>query len=257
MEQERMNQLIPERLRQIEAEHGVKVLLAVESGSRAWGFASPDSDFDVRFIYVRPRDFYLQLQDTRDVIETPIDDVWDVSGWDLDKTLKLLHRSNPTVFEWMSSPIVYLETDFKRRIQPLLSSCFCAKRTLYHYVSMAKRNVRTYLEGDEVQPKKYFYMLRPALACQWIMDRDCPPPMLFSQLADAELPQALRPSVERLLDLKMNGPEKLKIPRVSDVDDYLEDTLSRVDAHIEALPKPENQPWAPLNAFFLEELNRL
>ena len=99
--QEEMNRLVPEKLREIEDTYGVTVLWAVESGSRAWGFESPDSDFDVRFIYKHKRPFYLQLNQERDVIELPIDDTWDVSGWDLDKTLKLLYKSNPTLFEWL------------------------------------------------------------------------------------------------------------------------------------------------------------
>ena len=109
-----MEKLICSKLHEIEKENNVKILLAVESGSRAWGFASPDSDYDVRFIYVRPKDDYLRLENVRDVIELPIDDVLDINGWDLQKTLRLLCKSNPTLFEWFSSPIVYLETDLER-----------------------------------------------------------------------------------------------------------------------------------------------
>ena len=97
--QEEMNVLIPQRLKEIEKEYNVEILLAAESGSRAWGFASPDSDFDVRMIYKRPQAEYLRLDEVRDVIELQIDDTWDVSGWDLDKTLKLLNKSNPTMYE--------------------------------------------------------------------------------------------------------------------------------------------------------------
>lgn len=117
MTQEEMNILVPEKLREIEKEYEITVLWAVESGSRAWGLASPDSDFDVRFIYKRTASEYLKLNPDRDVIELPIDDTWDVSGWDLDKALKLLQKSNPTLFEWMQSPIIYVSTDFKKRIE--------------------------------------------------------------------------------------------------------------------------------------------
>ena len=106
MTQQEMNILVPEKLREIENEYNVKVLMAVESGSRAWGFASPDSDFDVRFIYKRPRNEYLKLNQPRDVIEIPVDDIWDVNGWDLDKTLRLLYKSNPTLYVWISVPFV-------------------------------------------------------------------------------------------------------------------------------------------------------
>lgn len=117
-----MNVLVPKKLKELEREYDMRVLLAVESGSRAWGFASPDSDFDVRFIYVHKPEFYLRLEERRDVIEVPVDDTWDVSGWDLDKTLRLLFRSNPTLFEWLNSPITYFEDGFRERIAP------CAKR---------------------------------------------------------------------------------------------------------------------------------
>ena len=106
-----MRKLILEKLQEIEERENIKILHCVESGSRAWGFASPDSDYDVRFIYVRPKEFYLRLDKTRDVIEWQLDDTLDINGWDIDKTLTLLHTSNPSLFEWNSSPIVYKTTD--------------------------------------------------------------------------------------------------------------------------------------------------
>ena len=111
-----MEALIQEKLHEIEKRENCRILLAVESGSRAWGFASPDSDYDVRFIYVRDKESYLKLNRPRDVIELPINDVLDINGWDVEKALKLLHKSNPTVFEWCSSPIVYQTTDGGRKL---------------------------------------------------------------------------------------------------------------------------------------------
>ena len=130
-----MEKLICSKLHEIEKENNVKILLAVESGSRAWGFASPDSDYDVRFIYVRPKDDYLRLENVRDVIELPIDDVLDINGWDLQKTLRLLYKSNPTLFEWFSSPIVYLETDFADRFRKIMGEYFYKEKpvSLYKY----------------------------------------------------------------------------------------------------------------------------
>ena len=107
-----MRDLIIQKLKEIEKTENIRILHAVESGSRAWGFPSSDSDYDVRFIYVRPPEFYLKLEKTRDVIELPINDMLDINGWDLKKTLQLLHSSNPTLFEWMSSPIVYRQTEY-------------------------------------------------------------------------------------------------------------------------------------------------
>ncbi len=159
-----MRETILRKLNEIENRENVKILLAVESGSRAWGFASPDSDYDVRFIYVRPREDYLRLEKTRDVIELPIEGELDINGWDLDKTLRLLRASNPTLFEWLSSPIVYRETEFARDFQGIMQQYFSSKRGLSHYLSMAGRNYREYLKGEKVKAKKYFYVLRPVLA---------------------------------------------------------------------------------------------
>ena len=177
-----MREKIQEQLRRIEESENIKILLAVESGSRAWGFASPDSDYDVRFVYIRRPEDYLRLDAVRDVIELPIDDVLDINGWDLQKTLRLLYKSNPTLFEWFSSPIVYQKTEFADKFRELMMHYFSSKKTLYHYISMAEGNYREYLQGEIVRAKKYFYVLRPVLACRWILDRGTPPPMLFSEL---------------------------------------------------------------------------
>src|SRR6266540_3954918 len=106
-----ISEQVDRRLDEIEANHDVRVAFCCESGSRAWGFASTDSDYDVRFIYVRRPEWYLSidLEERRDVIETPIEGVWDVNGWDLRKALRLLRKSNPPLFEWLQSPIVYRE----------------------------------------------------------------------------------------------------------------------------------------------------
>ena len=182
-----MKEIITAKLAEIEKKENVRVIHAVESGSRAWGFASPDSDYDVRFIYVRPKEFYLKLEKTRDVIEWQLDETLDINGWDLQKALRLLHTSNPTLFEWSNSPIVYKTTDEWSYIQKEINNYFLAKSGLYHYLSTATSNYREYLKGDTVKLKKYFYVVRPLLACKWILDKNCPPPMLFSELVEAEL----------------------------------------------------------------------
>lgn len=123
-----MRKKIQTQLRRIEEEENIKILLAVESGSRAWGFASPDSDYDVRFIYIRRMEDYLKLEKVQDVIELPMDDVLDMNGWDLQKTLRLLYKSNPTLFEWFSSPIVYQETEFADKFRDLMIQYFSSKK---------------------------------------------------------------------------------------------------------------------------------
>lgn len=242
------------RLGEIEKENNVRILLAVESGSRAWGFASPDSDYDVRFIYVRPENDYLRLEEMRDVIELPINDVLDINGWDLQKTLRLLYRSNPTLFEWFSSPIVYTETPFAGQFRTLMTEYFSRKKSLYHYLSMAEGNLRKYLTGDTVRAKKYFYVLRPVLACRWVLNRRTPPPMRFSELARAELPAELAGQVQRLLELKMNSPEIREIPRIDALNDFLTAQIAAVREDIGSVTDERSGSWEELDRLFLSAL---
>ena len=252
--QDQMNLLVPERLREIERAHGVKVLHAVETGSRAWGIASPDSDFDVRFIYVRPNEDYLRLNAPRDVIETPIDDTWDVSGWDLQKALKLLYKSNPSLYEWMASDMTYIDSDFADRLAPLLKPYFEKKAMMYHYYPMASNNVRAFLSGPSVKPKKYFYALRPILACMWIRAHDFAPPIRYADLVADQLPASLRTASDHLLELKIHAPEKAEIAPIPEVDAYIRESLDDLGAYLKTLPDYQPADWTPLNAFFLSEL---
>lgn len=245
-----MERKIQEKLVEIEEKYNVRVLHAVESGSRAWGFASPDSDYDVRFIYVHPLEYYLKLEKTRDVIELPINDLLDINGWDLKKTLTLLHKSNPSVFEWFKSPIVYKATDFSDEFIGVMHRYFLAKSGLYHYLHMAEHNYREYLKGDMVRAKKYFYVLRPLLACKWILRANTPPPMLFDELVASDLPEELRDSVEVLLDLKVNSPELKFIPRVDKVNRYIETDLPKIQKQVAALPREVKTDYQELNELF-------
>ena len=249
-----MRKTILMKLDEIESRENVKILLAVESGSRAWGFASPDSDYDVRFIYVRPREDYLRLEKTRDVIELPIEGDLDINGWDLDKTLRLLRASNPTLFEWFSSPIVYRETAFADVFRIVMQEYFSSKRGLNHYLSMASGNYREYLKGDFVRAKKYFYVLRPVLACKWILDKGTPPPMLFSELVEAELDPKYLPDVNNLLDLKKNAPEIKTIPKIMSINQYLDQSIEEVRLRILQLPDDNDRGWEEMNQMFLSQI---
>ena len=160
----------------------------------------------MRFIYVRKRDFYLKLERTRDVIEWQLDETLDINSWDLQKALQLLYKSNPTIFEWNSSPIVYKTSDEWTYIKEFINEYFLAKSGIYHYISTAKTNYREYLKGEMVRLKKYFYVLRPILACKWIIDKNTPP-MLFSGLMESELEAEMIPVVNDLLEMKINTPE--------------------------------------------------
>lgn len=249
-----MREVILQKLKEIEEREGVTILHAVESGSRAWGFPSPDSDYDVRFFYIRPSEHYLRLDKTRDVIERPIDELLDINGWDLDKTLRLLHASNPTLFEWSQSPIVYRTTERFQSFLPTIRAYFAAKPGLWHYLSMAEGNYREYLKGERVRAKKYFYVLRPLLACRWILERGTPPPILFTELVETQLEPELRPLVEELLRVKMDTPEIGMIPRIDALSAFIETNLAGLRSQIEAIPKKPQRDWEPLNRMFLSAL---
>lgn len=246
-----MQKLIGQKLEEIEQTEKVKILHCVESGSRAWGFASPDSDYDVRFIYVRQKEYYLRLEKTRDVIEWQLDNTLDINGWDLQKALRLLHSSNPTLFEWNNSPIVYRSTPEWRRLAPVIESYFMKKSGLYHYLSMATGNYREYLKSDTVKLKKYFYVLRPILACKWILQNGTPPPMLFETLVKKCLEDSLKPQVESLLKLKMQTPEMGTGNRIDEINNYIEDNLAQIENRIADLPKDSPPSWDTLNEIFL------
>jgi predicted nucleotidyltransferase len=232
-------QAIADALDRIEREHDVRVVYACESGSRGWGFASPDSDYDARFVYVHRRDWYLTVlertnpgQPQRDVIELPIDSELDVSGWDLRKALRLLAKSNPTLSEWLRSPVVYREqAQVAAGLRALADHCYQPVPAWHHYLSMAWGNYRGYLRGETVRTKKYLYVLRPLLACRWIESSDLPPPMAFEALLDALLPRgAVRDAIEALLVVKRASAEVAAGPRIAVLNDWIEAELARMDA---------------------------
>lgn len=158
-----MRKKIQTQLRRIEEEESIKILLAVESGSRAWGFASPDSDYDVRFIYIRRMEDYLKLEKVRDVIELPMDDVLDMNGWDLQKTLRLLYKSNPTLFEWFSSPIVYQETEFADKFRDLMIQYFSSKKNAVSLYQYGGRKLPGISQRRFCQSKEIFLRLTPGI----------------------------------------------------------------------------------------------
>lgn len=204
-----MRERVLRQLEEVERRYDVRVLFACESGSRGWGFASPDSDYDVRFLYVHPPEWYLRVEPQRDVIELPIDDELDVCGWEWRKALGLLKGANPTLIEWLDSPIVYRQDDVTfSALKEQIPHWFSPLRARWHYLSMARKNFRVYLQGDEVRLKKYFYVLRPLLAVRWIEAGKGAPPMRFAELlAGSDLETALRREIDELLVCKMRAGE--------------------------------------------------
>ena len=237
------------RLADIERRFGVDVFYACESGSRAWDFASDDSDYDVRFLYLHPRHWYLSLVEQRDVIETPIDGVYDINGWDLRKALRLASKGNPVLFEWLSSPVCYVEQPLAARFRETALAAFDPLKAYHHYFSMARGQRRAYLGGETVRQKKYFYAVRPLLACLYLLEHRGLVPMRFHELIDAVgVPAAVRAALDELLHTKRLASEAAESGRLPVLDAWIDSTIE--------LLRTREPPVAPrfdmarLDAFF-------
>lgn len=232
---EAMRQQVLAELQRLEREHDVRVLYACESGSRAWGFASEDSDYDVRFVYVEKPAWFVQVDTPRDVIERPLSDELDIAGWELRKTLGLLRKSNPTLLEWLDSPLVYRqEREATARLRELAELFYSPPAARNHYLSMARKNFRGYLQGEQVRFKKYFYVLRPLLAVRWIDQGRGRPPMTFAELLQSVDDRALLAEVEELLALKRRANESAYGPRRPALHAFIE---TQLEQPVPALPR--------------------
>lgn len=245
------------RLAEIEAREEVRVLLAIESGSRAWGFASADSDFDVRFVYCRPESWYLSvdLEDKRDVLEYGVVDDIDLNGWDLRKSLRLLWKSNPAIVEWLQSPLEYLHRgNFRPSALALLPKVYSPISGIQHYRSMAKTNYREYLRHDTVWLKKYFYVLRPLLAVRWIEREGKAPPIEFDKLlAVLTAREDVLADIANLLERKKSGAEMDAAPPVQSLNAFIEGELQRLEA-LKGTVVAKREDVSILNAFLRETL---
>ncbi|MGI6011045.1 MAG: nucleotidyltransferase domain-containing protein [Ruminococcus sp.] len=249
-----VEELIKKKLNEIEEKENIRVLHAVESGSRAWGIASPDSDYDVRFVYVRPVDFYLELQDKKDFIDWELNEVLDINGWDITKALQHFYKSNATLYEWGNSPIIYKTTPQWEKIMKIAGEYFSCKSSMYHYYGTAKKNYETYLMEDMVKYKKYFYVLRPLLACKWIEKKKCPPPVLFQTLEEEILEKEIKPAVDRLVEAKLQMTEGEKRAKIQVLNDYILENLEYYQTLLAKMPEDRKKDWSLLNRSFRELL---
>lgn len=251
-----MKEKIISNLKKIEQEHKVKILYAIESGSRAWGFASQDSDYDVRFIYMHLKDWYLSIESRRDVIELPLEGDLDINGWDLTKALVLFRKSNPPLYEWLQSPIIYIKPHASiLHLRKLVPDFFSPKTCLMHYLSMADNNYKDYMSKPEIKLKKYFYVLRPIFACDWIKKFNTMPPIEFDKLrAEQRITKELTETIEDLLVRKREGLEQDLKPRIKIIDDFVEERLAAIKLAAEKMDKNVDLSYEPLNKLFRKTL---
>jgi len=245
--------LIQRELDRIEQERGVRILHAVESGSRAWGFASPDSDYDVRFIYVSSLEHYLSLRPAKkDTIDWVVNETLDICGWDLSKALSLARKGNPHLYEWAASPVMYRSSAEWGRAWEVARTYFACKPALFGYYGIAQSTKSDFLMDERVRYKKYLYALRPLLACKYIDENRAQPPVDFHELVRAVAPESLKPAIEILLARKATMNEKDTGPRIPEVDAFIDEALVKYGELAKELDDDAEKDWGPLDRVFFK-----
>jgi hypothetical protein len=254
-----------ERIREIctnlEAEHTVTILFAVENGSRAWRLDSEDSDYDIRFVFVRPLLHYLQITVPKQVITVAYDRTGkrceknafiDISGFDLFKFVQLLANSNPTTIEWLITDILYYG-EKNRVFREFAVNNFSRTALFYHYQSLSRNNFEKYIgSGKQVTYKRYLYSLRGLVNAQWVLHRDSIPLIIFTEavvgLADI-IPDSITDEIHILIEKKLKGKEKESTPNIKPLDDFILDFIEKSKA-------PEKKFYSPINVLN-SELQRI
>ena len=252
-----MEKKIKKYLSDLEKEKGIVILLACETGSRAWGFPSPDSDFDVRIIYKHKKDWYLSLTEEKDTIEYFLENnEIDISGWDLRKSLRLLWKSNPPLLERIQSPIIYkVDKDFLSEINSVAQKTYSRIATIHHYLSMAKKAFEEIVNSEEYKLKKFFYALRASVACLWILEKEGIPPIEFGKmLKGLELPGNLKTRIEELIELKSTISERYLHKGEKELIEFMKTCIERADSESQNLPASKGQIFE-LNEFFRQTLD--
>lgn len=254
-------------IEQIEKEYDVKILYACESGSRAWGFPSNDSDYDVRFIYIHKQDWYLTIDQRRDVIEIPkqeslslpINELLDISGWELTKTLRLFRKSNPALLEWLHANIVYYQAySTMNKLQKLSDDIFSPVTCIYHYLNMAKGNYRGCLQSQEVRIKQYLNVVRPVLAAKWIAKHNTFPPNQFQIiLEDVVDSKEIKESMGLLLEVKQKRDVKDLPQSIENINHFLENEIEHLEGFAKNLKIEIQDPTSKLNRLFRETLEEV
>jgi uncharacterized protein len=240
---------IESELQQLASQEQITILYACESGSRAWGFPSPDSDYDVRFIYLRPLEWYLSIDDRSDTIDLPVNSLLDINGWDLRKALKLFKGSNSAIYEWIQSPIIYRPSHLTNELLNLAQNYYACRAGIHHYLNMTIGCYREYLQSDVVKLKKYFYALRPILAAKWIVTHQTFPPMVLSRLLELISRPDILAEIDRLLKLKAISNETTTIPVSPILNNFIQAEIETCELAVKLIPKHDIDPQ-PLNNLF-------
>ena len=253
-----MKEKIIDYLIQIEKEYNIKILLACETGSRAWGFPSPDSDYDIRMIYIHNKDWYLSLKEKKDSINLMYEnnDI-DITGWELRKALRLLKKSNPPLLERIQSPILYMyDKEFLDEINKISKGVYSKISTIYHYLNMSKKIFAEIENTENYKLKKLFYALRTAVTCKWIMEKDEIPPIEFkTMLKSLDLDENLVESINKLIDLKSKVDESYLHSGESELFSFIKEILELAETKSKELPAAQFDSKT-LDIFFRKMLEK-
>ncbi|MFD1848540.1 nucleotidyltransferase domain-containing protein [Oceanobacillus bengalensis] len=253
-----MKEKITNILKQIERDYSIKILHACDVGSRAWGLANNDSDYDVRFIYVHQTNHYLSIDPVgigkkKDVIEIPIHDSLDISGWEITKALRLFRKSNPSLLERLYSTITYYEKfSTIKQLRKMVSDGFNAKPCMYHYLNMAKQNYQQILQSEDRNIKDYLNVLRPVLLACLIEKNNEFPPLDFNTLVDAFISKGkLRNDIDSLIKYKVTGDVHFQSTHI---DSFLEKEITRLEQRVKTLHSNNAHISSDLNKLFQDTL---
>lgn len=241
-------------IRTFESERNIRILYACESGSRAWGFASPDSDYDIRFIYAHPKDWYLRLDEKKDFIDTFLPGDLDLSGWDLAKTLRLFSTCNLSLNEWLDSPEVYYEAEgFKAELAIHIPELFNPRKAMHHYLNMAKKVYEKNNDKGWIGIKKLFYVVRPLFCCAWIEREGSMPPTEFQSMLEVGL--ASNDIVNQIVEIrsqKETAVEGHVIEMQTQLQKWITTQFVHLGQSIESLEGSPEKNWEALNQVMLK-----
>ncbi len=251
-----METKIIQHLKELEEEKKIKILMAIESGSRAWGFPSPDSDYDVRIIYLHTSDWYLSINDKKDTMDYFLGKLLDINGWDIRKALRLLRKSNATPFEWVQSPMVYFEEiGFRNELLDLARQYFQPYHTLNHYKGIARNSYYKNLLDGKIKLKKLFYVIRPIFAINWIIKKKTVPPMDIFNLMEAVDDESIKAEIKKLIKVKETANEDFVYTIDPNIKSFIENQFSLIE-NVELEQERSTPDIEVLNNYYRNLLKR-
>lgn len=254
-----MNEKINHYLSELEQEKNIKILLACETGSRAWGFPSLDSDYDVRIIYQHEKDWYLTLNNRKDSIDCMYDnnDI-DITGWDLRKCFQdLLMKSNPALLERIQSHIIYkADQEFLTGFNVLAKTAYSRIATAFHYFSMAKKLFENIQDKETYKLKRFFYVLRSSVACLGIAENKKMPPIDFHRmLTGVNIKESLKKRIYELIELKSTKNEDYLHSGEQELITFIQQQITFSSKNFKSFTHSKTDV-EEFNHFFIHQLSR-